>query len=163
MSAVDGLSAVAILGGVDLRAFLDGGLAIIVATADGQLQPEISRGWGPHLGGDGESLELCVGAAPGSRTQANLARGGVIAATFSVPTTYRTVQLKGAVLDVGEPTAAQVARADEHLAAFVRQVAQVGVPAVAAARMREPVLLAVRMTIAERYEQTPGPKAGSAL
>ncbi|WP_354698004.1 hypothetical protein DSM112329_03664 [Paraconexibacter sp. AEG42_29] len=151
------------LGGVDLRAFLDDGLAIIVATADDQLHPEISRGWGPQLADDGESLELCVAAAPGSRTRVNLERGGVIAATFSVPTTYRTVQLKGPVVDVGEPTSAQVIRADEHLAAFVRQVAQVGVPPVAAGRMREPVLLAVRMSIAERYEQTPGPKAGLPL
>lgn len=71
--------------------------------------------------------------------------------------------LKGALLDVGEPTSAQDARADEHLAAFVRQVAQVGVPTVVAGRLREPMLLAVRMSIAERYEQTPGPKAGLPL
>ncbi|HEX6391772.1 MAG TPA: pyridoxamine 5'-phosphate oxidase family protein [Solirubrobacteraceae bacterium] len=147
----------------DLSSFLGGGLAVIVATADEQLHPEISRGWGPQLAADEETLTLCVAAAPASRTRANLARGGMIAATFSVPTTYRTVQLKGPILGVDEPTAAQLARADEHLAAFSEQVVQVGIPPGRAARFREAVLLAVRMGVRERYEQTPGPKAGTPL
>ena len=95
---------------------------MIVATRDDQLRPEITRGWGPLLADDEASLELCVAAAPASRTRANLDRGGVMAATFSVPTTYRTVQLKGAVLAVGEPRADQLARVDAHLAGFGEQV-----------------------------------------
>lgn len=147
----------------DLAAFLRDGPAVVVATSDAELHPEIARAWGPRLVDDGATLALCVAAAPGSRTRANLERGGVIAVTVSVPTTYRTVQLKGAITAMGEPTPDDLARVEEHLAAFGAQVVQVGIAASHVARFREPVLLAVRMAIAERYEQTPGPRAGAAL
>jgi hypothetical protein len=148
---------------VDLPSFLRAGLAVIVATCDERLRPEISRGWGPVLAPDGSVVTLCVGAPPGSKTRANLERGGTLAATFSVPTTYRTIQLKGPVLGVGQPAAEELARVDEHVAAFAREIAQLGIPASRAPRLREPALVAVRMEIRERFEQTPGPKAGSPL
>jgi hypothetical protein len=149
--------------GSDLPSFLREGLAVIVATCDGELRPQISRGWGPALAPDGAALTMCVGAAAGSRMRANLERTGMIAATFSLPTTYRTVQLKGPVLTVREPIAEDLARVDEHLAAFVEQVARVGMAASRTPRLREPALLAVQMEIRERYDQTPGPRAGSPL
>jgi hypothetical protein len=148
---------------LDLQAFLNEGLAVIVATCDEGLRPEISRGWGPALASDGAALSLCVGASGDSRMRANLVRGATIAATCSLPTTYRTVQLKGPVLHVGEPSGEDLERADAHLAAFVEQVGRIGIPAGRAPRLREPVLLAVRMEIRERYDQTPGPRAGAAL
>jgi hypothetical protein len=147
----------------DLRSLLRAGPAVIVATSDERLRPQVSRGWGPELEPGGTVLVMCVAAAAGSPMHANLERGGTIAATFSAPTTYRSVQLKGPVLTVGEPVAEQLSRVDEHLAAFVEQVAQVGLPPSRAPRLREPALLAVQMEIRERYDQTPGPKAGSPL
>jgi hypothetical protein len=149
--------------GLDLPAFLREGLAVIVATCDEQLRPAISRGWGPALAADGIMLTMCVAAAAASTMRANLERGGTIAATFSVPTTYRTVQLKGPLVSVQEPAAEHLARVDEHLAAFVEQVGRVGIPASRAPRLREPALLAMRMEIRERYDQTPGPRAGAKL
>jgi hypothetical protein len=148
---------------LDLPSFLREGLAVIVATCDERLRPEISRGWGPALASDGAALTMCVGAAADSPMRANLERGGTVAATFSLPTTYRTVQLKGLVLDVSDPTDADLQRADEHLAAFTEQVRRIGILASRAPRLREPALLAVRMEIRERYDQTPGPRAGTAL
>jgi hypothetical protein len=148
---------------LDIPSFLRGGLAVIVATCDERLRPEISRGWGPLLAPDGIALTLCVGAAAGSSMRANLEGGGTMAATFSLPTTYRTVQLKGPVLEVADPSAEQLERADEHFAAFVEQVGRVGISASRAPRLREPALLAVRMEVRERYDQTPGPRAGTAL
>jgi hypothetical protein len=150
-------------GALDLPSFLRVGPAVIVATCDEQLRPQVARGWGPVLEQDGAVLTLCVGAAASSKTRANLERGGTIAATFSLPTTYRSVQLKGPLLKVREPVAEDLAHVDEHLAAFVAQVAQLGIPASRAPRLREPALLAVQMEVRERYDQTPGPKAGSPL
>jgi hypothetical protein len=148
---------------LDLPSFLGAGLAVIVATSDDRLRPEVSRGWGPALAADGAMLTMCVAAAAASTMRANLERGGTIAATFSVPTTYRTVQLKGPLVSVQEPAAEHLAAVDEHLAAFVEQVGRVGIPASRAPRLREPALLAVRMEIRERYDQTPGPRAGATL
>jgi hypothetical protein len=148
---------------LDLRSFLREGVAVIVATCDERLRPEIARGWGPALAPDGAALTVCVGAAADSPMRANLERGGTAAATFSLPTTYRTVQVKGPVLEVCEPSDADLERTDEHLAAFAEQVARIGIPMSRAPRLRESALLAVRMEIRERYDQTPGPRAGAAL
>jgi hypothetical protein len=150
-------------GQIDLPTLLGEGVAVVVATADEHLRPQITRGWGPQLDADGETVTLCVGAPPGSPMRANLDRGGVIAATFSLPTTYRTVQLKGPVLSVGEPGPEQLARVEEHIAAFGDQAAAVRLPSGVAPRLREHTLVAVDMAIRERYDQTPGPKAGSRL
>ena len=149
--------------GLDLSSFLREGLAVIVATCDEQLRPEVSRGWGPVLTADSAMLTMCVAAAAESKMRVNLERGGTIAATFSLPTTYRTVQLKGPLVSVREPTAEHLACVDEHLAGFVEQVARLGIPASRAPRLREPALLAVQMQVRERYDQTPGQKAGSPL
>jgi hypothetical protein len=134
-----------------------------VATRDGELRPEVTRGWGPHVAGDGTALTLCVAATPDSATLANLQANGAIAATFSLPTSYRTVQLKGAVLDLRAPTAEDLARVEAHFAGFAAEVEQVGIPREAARRLVDPELVAVSFAVRELYDQTPGPNAGAPL
>ena len=147
----------------DVIAFLRGGLAIVVATRDDELQPEIARGWGPEVAPGGTSVTLCVSVAPGSRTRANLQGNGAIAVTCSRPSTYRTVQLKGRAVDVREPGEEQLARARQHLAAFVEEVQQVGLRPDDARGFMEPELVAVTVEVRELFDQTPGQNAGARL
>ena len=94
----------------DIAAFVHGGVAIVAATRDDDLRPEITRGWGPELSPERCDLRICLSAAPGSRTISNLERNGAFAATFTLPTTYRSIQIKGEVRELGEPTAADLVR-----------------------------------------------------
>ena len=157
------LSEVDLVVGDELAAFVRGGVAIIVATRDEDLRPEITRGWGPEVSDDGRSVTLSVTAPPESKTRSNLAENSAIAVTFSLPTTYRTVQIKGTAVDVHEPNAAQLTRAEEHLAAFVDQVEQVGIPRELAPTFMQPEFVSVTLEVHELYDQTPGPNAGSKL
>jgi hypothetical protein len=147
----------------DVTAFLRCGLAIVVATRDDELQPEIARGWGPAVAPGGTAVTLCVSVGPASRTRANLERNGAIAVTCSRPSTYRTVQLKGVATDVRDPSDAELDRVRTHLAAFVEEVAQVGLAPQRARAVLEPDLAAVTLEVRELYDQTPGPNAGSPL
>jgi hypothetical protein len=140
-----------------------GGVAVVVATRDQQLRPAITRGWGRDAPGEGAALTLCVSAAPGSQTLSNLEDNGAVAVTFSLPTSYRTVQVKGAVVDLCAPTADHLARVEEHVAAFVDEVERVGVPRALARRFVGPDLVAVCVAVRELYDQTPGPNAGRRL
>jgi hypothetical protein len=149
--------------GEDIAAFLVGGVAIVVATRDDELRPEIARGWGPEVAENRASVTLCVSLAPGSRTHANLERNGAVAATFSKPSTYRTVQLKGSTLDVDEPDEDQLARVQQHLDSFADEVRQVGLEPTVVRALLEPELLAVTFDVRELYDQTPGPTAGARL
>ena len=141
--------------------FVCSGVAIIVATRDGDLRPEIGRGWGPVV--DGSAVNLCITARAGSSTRANLESNGALAVTCSRPTTYRTIQLKGSVLEVREPQPADEGRVAEHLEAFTAEVRQLGLPPEFGETLVAGELLTVTFAVEELYDQTPGPGAGARL
>jgi hypothetical protein len=147
----------------DLAAFVRSGVATVVATCDEDLRPEITRAWGPDVSEDGCSVTLCVTALPGSETRTNLERDGAIAVNFTLPTTYRSVQLKGSVLDVRDPSPEELARVERHVALFVEETEQVGLSAAGARQLAERDLIAVTFAVRELYDQTPGPNAGERL
>lgn len=149
--------------GAELAAFMAQGVAVIVATRNDDRQPEITRGWGPDVSADGRQLTLCVSVPPASATRENLESNGEIAITFSLPTTYRSVQVKGRATLDGDPTAEQQSRMESHLALFVEDVAQLGLSARVASRLMSPPFAAVTCSVRELYDQTPGAGAGAPL
>jgi Pyridoxamine 5'-phosphate oxidase len=146
-------------------AFIHGGVAVGVATRDHDLKPEFARGWGPEVSADGRSLRLCVAAPEGSRVRGNLERNGAaLAVGFSPPTIARAVQVKGVATVVGEPEAADLERVERHVRSFVVEAERVGAPAELSRRMFVGTgLVAVRLSIEEVFDQTPGPTAGRRL
>ena len=147
----------------DLAAFVRSGVAIVVATRDDDMTPEITRAWGADVVIDGASLTICVTAPPGSKTRANLEHNGAIAVNFTLPTTYRSAQMKGSVVDVHDPSPAELARVERHIELFVEQTEQVGLSAAGARQLAERNLLAVTIAVRELYDQTPGPNAGKRM
>ena len=103
----------------DVVEFIQGGVAVGVATRDDDLRPEFARGWGPEVSADGRSVRLCVSAPEGSRMRANLEENGAVAVGFSPPTIARAVQVKGVATRVGEPEAADLERVERHFRSFV--------------------------------------------
>ena len=147
----------------EVLALLALGVATIVATRDEELRPEIARGWGISVSPDRSGATLCIEAPRGSRMRTNLERNGAIAVTCSLPTSYRTIQLKGEAFDLREPTPQQLEDVERHAAAFAREAEQVGLPTGAGQRLVDPKLVAVTFSVRELYDQTPGPNAGAAL
>ena len=144
--------------------FIQGGVAVGVATRDDDLKPEFARGWGPEVSADGRSLRLCVTAPEGSRMRANLEQNGAVAVGFSPPTIARAVQVKGVASRVGEPEAADLERVERHLRSFVAEAERIGAPAELSMRMFVGTgLMAVWFSIDEVFDQTPGPTAGRRL
>ena len=60
---------------VDIEALVRQGVAVMVATRDGELRPEMGRGWGPSLSDDGGRLRVCVEGSPDSAMARNLESG----------------------------------------------------------------------------------------
>jgi pyridoxamine 5'-phosphate oxidase-like protein len=147
----------------DLTQFARRGLVVVVATRDGDMRPEIVRGWGPEVASDRTAATLCVGAARESKALSNLAANGAIAVTMGMPTTYRMFQLKGRVSAIADPTAEQLARVEAHAAAFAAEVEQLGLSAEQARRLVHPELVSVMFAVHELYDQTPGPRAGARM
>lgn len=147
----------------ELVAFLEGPLAVVVATRDEELRPEVARGWGLEVADERTTVTLCVGDPPGSRTRANLETNGAIAVTCSRPSTYRTVQLKGSALELRPPGERELAAVRRHLEAFVEEVEPLGVRPEGARTFVGSELLSVTFEVRELYDQTPGPTAGARL
>jgi hypothetical protein len=139
------------------------GVAAVAASRDAQLRPQVVRAWGLKFASDRASATICVGAGRDSQTLANLQDNGAISVTMVIPSTYRMIQMKGRATAIAEPTAEQLARVEAHAAAFADEVMPLGLTAEQARRFVHHELTAVTFSVAEVYDQTPGPGAGARM
>ena len=150
-----------------LKTFLESGVSVVVGTRDERLVPEIVRAWGPQVSRDRRSIRLCVPDATSVRTRTNLVGNGRIAAAFSLPSNYETVQLKGRHLRTTKPTAEDLLRVDRHRESFAGVNESIGVPRarVEAFWRRElagsPLFVTIHFVVDAIFDQTPGPAAGA--
>ena len=140
------------------------GVSVIVATRDAAHCPQIARGWGPEALSPSGPLRVCVETRAGSHTVESLLLGAPIAMTLTRPSTYRSLQVKGAVAAIEAPTEGQLARVDDHWMAYAAEAELVGVSARLVSRLVDrQALLTVTVDLEEAYDQTPGPRAGVRL
>ena len=149
--------------GPDLVELISGGVAVLVSTRDSDLQPEIVRAWGLEVSADGSSLTVCVPAAPGSRTAANLESNGEVAALFVSSTDYRAIQVKGRAESLTAPTPEQLQLIEQHVLAFAGRVRDLGVYEADVRRVVRPDPVAVTIAVRTVFDQTPGRDAGRLL
>ena len=122
------------------------GVAVVVATRDGALRPELGRAWGPTLSDDAEHLTVCVESPPGSVMARNLETGAPAAVTITRLASRATVRTAGPVVEVAAPAPDHREAVARHVEAFVAEMAAVGVPEALARAVVAPDL--VRVTIA---------------
>ncbi len=153
----------------ELKAFLEGPVAVVVGTRDSRLAPEITRAWGPRVSEDGALVSLCVPLATSRKTLDNLDGNGAIAVVFALPSNYQAIQLKGRRATTAEPDERDLAAVDRHRAAF----AEVNVPLGQTHHRIElfwraeietsPTLVKITFAPEQIFDQTPGPGAGRRL
>jgi hypothetical protein len=152
-----------------LRAFLESGVSVVVGTRDGNLVPEVTRAWGLLVSKDRKTISLCAPFATSRKTLDNLADNGQITVCCCLPTSYKTVQLKGRCIQKADPSRADLAAVERHREAFGRMNERIGF-----ARQRteafwrselesSAVLVKLRFAPEQIFDQTPGPDAGSPL
>jgi hypothetical protein len=157
---------VTIVGCVDARVaaqvgeLFRGGAAVVAATVNAEGRPSITRSWGATISPDGYVV-VCLTAQTGSAMRSNLAAKGRIALTAAHPVTYSSVQLKGAVDIVRDPTDAELDRVKVHQARFAGAAAEVGATDAECLMLGDLVTVGFRAD--EAYDQTPGGRAGQAL
>lgn len=143
------------------------GLAVIVGTRDGANRPELSRAWGLRVAADRTAIEVCVPLGSGARVLKNIAETRDVAVTLVQPTTYRSFQVKGNGVVVGDACAEDLERVDRHQRAFLDEVAAVGMAGPEAAHLYDresvPGMATIRVTVESLFDQTPGPGAGARL
>ena len=153
----------------ELKAFLESGVSVVVGTRDADLVPEITRAWGLLVSKDRKSISLCVPFATTHKTFDNLAGNGQMAVCCSLPTSYKTVQMKGQCIGTADPSRADLAAVKRHRETFGRLNKRIGIPRKHSETFwqREletsPGLVKIRFVPEQIFDQTPGPAAGSPL
>jgi len=143
----------------DLRRLVCVGPSLVVATCDERLSLELTRVAGARLGDDG-LMRIALPLPEARRAIWNLENNPVVALTIVLPTTYRTLQVKGRdVRPIEWPGHEAIAHA--HGAAFREEAIAVGLPVDSAGAFLSLNRFATfAFTPSEIYEQTPGPGAG---
>jgi hypothetical protein len=149
--------------GEELAAFLRSGLAITVATRDGELQPDGAWGWAVEVEDGGREILLYLYEAAAAAMLRNLERHPEIAAVLDQPTSHRACQVKGRFLSARPALPAERATVERQVEAFRRDLEAIGIPPRLSADWKVWPAVALRVEVQEVFEQTPGPGTGGPL
>lgn len=148
-----------------LRAFLESGVSIVVASRDADNIPSLGRGYGCRVTGAMLTVLLCPQES--AQLVADVAQTGAVAAVFSRPSTYQTYQIKGQDGRCLPPDPSLAAITDRYLPAFRGELAGIGVPMQLMSSLVAPAqygdLVGLGFTATAIFQQTPGPGAGEPL
>ena len=147
-------------------AFIQGPVSISLASRNAAGQTTIARGLACRVAAAREEISLLLCGVRSEPLLADLRAAGWIAASYSLPATHETLQVKGRDARVEAAQPGDEALAAAHRAAFATQIAVGGftVAFTEALLHHEPGQLCwVRFTPAAVYMQTPGPRAGERL
>ncbi|HZF82019.1 MAG TPA: hypothetical protein VE084_00910 [Burkholderiaceae bacterium] len=150
----------------DHIALIDKGVSAIVASRDAGLRPSLMRAVGATISADGREVTVFVSRSQSRQLLLDIAAAGEVAVVFSQPLSHRTVQLKGRRATLRPADDADGPALRRYLASMEEEIGAVGfgppfVHAMFAHRLDD--LVAIGFTPAEAYDQTPGPRAGTAL
>ena len=150
----------------DLVAIMARGVSVIVASRDAALRPSLMRAVGSRVEADGRDITVYLSRPQSRQLVQDLAATGHVAVVFSVPSTHRSVQLKASRVEMRNADADDAPVLARYLASMENEVQQVGFAppltrAMLAHRLED--VVAVRFTPEQAFDQTPGPRAGTAI
>jgi hypothetical protein len=148
---------------VELAAFIESGISVLVGSRDARLRPDCLRAAGAYAGAALSELTIFLPAATSARTLANLRDNGRIAVTVTRAVDHRSLQLKGPVLEIRESTEAERELIVRYLEALALDWGFVGVPRKATLALNYWPSYTVRLAVESLFEQTPGPEAGARI
>lgn len=149
----------------ELEAYLQSGISVIIGVAGPGMAPMATIGCGCRALPSGR-LRIFLMRAGNEAILDMIARGAGIAATFSKPITHRSIQVKGRLADIVEPTPDDRSLAVRQHDGLRRELVSINYPpafAAAYCAVNEADLVAVDMTPDAAFVQTPGPNAGAEL
>ncbi|MGO4394950.1 hypothetical protein AB4Z46_26700 [Variovorax sp. M-6] len=147
-------------------AMIDKGVSAIVASRNAAHRPSLMRAVGAAIAADGSEITVYVSRSQSRQLLQDIAATGHIAVVFSEPLSHRTVQVKARRAELRAATEADHPLLRRYLRSMEYEVGCVGydipfVRAMLAFALDD--VVAIRFSPTEAFDQTPGPKAGSAL
>ncbi|HXE37438.1 MAG TPA: hypothetical protein VN639_03115 [Azonexus sp.] len=150
----------------DNAAFILTGVSISLAACGSDRLPSMSRGMGCKLIDGGRQIGVFINSSQAADLLEHIRASGRVANVFSLPSSNRTLQLKGVDARILPFAADDLPIIAAHVADFVREVLPLGmsetvVRAIFACEAAD--LVTVVYSPSAAFTQTPGPKAGEPL
>lgn len=147
-------------------AFLEGGVSIVASSRGAGPWPTLARASGCRVAAEAGRVTLFFAASRAGALLDSVRATGAIAAVFSEGGTHRSLQLKGADAAVGPLLPGDAALIERYAGVFAASLCPFGyseqlVRAVVWALPED--FVAVTFSPARAFDQTPGPRAGTAL
>ena len=150
----------------ELAAFLCGPVSIYVASRAAGNLPVLVRASGCHIAPDRRRATLFLARSKSESVIGAVRAARVVAAVFTLPSSHRSVQLKGTDAEVGAPAAGDFEMVARYVEAFAREIDPLGYRAEmgrALLSLDAADLVALGFTPSAAFTQTPGPGAGAPL
>ncbi|MGJ7495903.1 pyridoxamine 5'-phosphate oxidase family protein [Variovorax sp. RT4R15] len=147
-------------------AMVNKGVSTIVASSDESRRPSLMRAVGCSIAPDGTRVTVFVARSQSRQLLQDVAATGHVAVVFSEPLSHRTVQVKARAAELRSADAGDTGALQRYLTSMEAEIAAVGYDAAFVGAMlayRLDDLVAISFTPTAAFDQTPGPKAGSAL
>ena len=146
-----------------LARFLESGLAITVATRDGELQPDGSWAWAVRVEDGGSELSVFLYEEAAAAMLRNLTGHPEIAIVLDRPTSHRACQVKGTFLSSRPAAPEERVEIERQVGLFRTDLGAIGLPAGLTAGWVLWPATALRVRVTDVFEQTPGPGTGGRL
>ena len=149
-----------------LAAFITGGVSIVAASRGPRNAPVIARAAGCRASADPARVTLLLARSQAGALLEAAEATGAISVVFSQPSSHRSYQLKGADARVEPPAPGDAALLARYADAFAADLCPLGyAEQMVRALVWAPAgdFAALTFTPSAAFDQTPGPRAGSAL
>ena len=146
-----------------LSEWTSGGTSVLVGTVDSDGVPACCRGIAMISRDDYETVTVYLPAATAQETIANVATTRRVAITCSKPVSHATIQIKGVTRGVRLAPACDEEFVRARLGQFADVLDELGLPRRVTRRRAAWPAFAIDVSIEQVFDQTPGPKAGTAI
>jgi hypothetical protein len=146
-----------------LRGCAEGGVSVFIGTADANGRPACCRAVALTSPDDYETVTVYAPLATAQETIANLATTRRIAIGLSRIPDHVSLQIKGLMRAVRLARADEAELVERQLGDFAARLAELGLPRHMTRRMSHWPAFAIDVSVEQVFDQTPGPKAGSAF
>lgn len=146
--------------------FIESGVAISAASRDVRRVPSVCKVSGCRVAADRRQVTILVDAAQAGQLLQDVAFSQALAVVFCLPSSHRTLQLKGSDARQVALAAGDAELAERHRGAFAEDLLPLGyaLPFALATHGFQPErLCALSFSLDALFEQTPGPNAGMRL
>lgn len=148
--------------GVDVAAFVESPVMMVVSTRDDAHRAYIARGSGARFDRQTGSIDVLICQSQWSDVARNAVKGAPIAVTFVRPNDYRTFQVKGPIQDVAPASAEEQRRGSAYVACMLDVMGALGVTRLQLSHtLTDADLIRIRFLPVDLFAQTPGPGAGA--